>query len=911
VWVLNALWLAPAVLWLSHGYANPQASPLDDLYLVLTALFWIGHRLSSAYVAYCTEAYRPLLRRQPLRFVVVPTIVVAACFAILLPADEALPWTRGERVVALAIVDYVFLAHHFVAQHFGALALYRGRAGRGGCLRTRRADRLFTVVVGGALVVLADLLSGAVAYQDRWLDAAVDPAWLDAVANDVRGGATVALLVATAAMIVAELVAARPSPPRLLYVLGLATMVGLALRARSPFLFVVVWTAQHWIVATGLAAEVATGECARMDQHVPRVLRAINGRAWAVALLLIVASFVLLPIFEVEASFDGGGAYYGDRIFGAFAAGLRESSWVPALLAVGFATGFVHYLLDRAVYRLSDPEIRRAARALTLDSVNIRSVGPRGPSAEAPLSMKGSMLGRAAPHALGIVALALGLLLACAAPAFAESPSQKELLERLKKLEENQTKLYELMKEKDARIDALQAELEKDKGHVPAGTESQKGEPSGENMPAAAEPDKARGALSTTTATAPPAPPAEEVEEGPYGSYKAGRGFGFARTEWGEVRFGIYTYVRYLNQKALDDTFTNGLGNEVKLDRREDVELNKVKLEFRGWLIDPHFNYTLYSWTNNAAQGLGAQVVLGGNLNWVFSPKLTIGGGILSLPTTRTTQGSFPYWLTVDHRTTADEFFRGSYTMGFYAYGTQKGFGYFAMLANNLSILGVDAGQLDGDFTTVSTALWWMPTTGEYGPRQGFGDYEMHERVATRIGGHFTFSPEDRQSQPGSEDIDNTQIRLSNGTIIFTPGALAPNVGVENVKYYMADLDVGAKYMGVELSGEYYFRWLNDFVANGPLPDHNKFDHGFQAMASAMVWPKTAQLYTMGAYIFGEDGDSWEMTGGVNVWPFRRREIRVNLEYLYDRRSPIGYTAVPQSVGANGSIFNANLEMSF
>jgi hypothetical protein len=39
--------------------------------------------------------------------------------------------------------------------------------------------------------------------------------------------------------------------------------------------------------------------------------------------------------------------------------------------------------------------------------------------------------------------------------------------------------------------------------------------------------------------------------------------------------------------------------------------------------------------------------------------------------------------------------------------------------------------------------------------------------------------------------------------------------------------------------------------------------------------------------------------------------VRLNLEYLYDRRSPIGYTAVPQSVGANGSIFNANLEMSF
>jgi hypothetical protein len=75
----------------------------------------------------------------------------------------------------------------------------------------------------------------------------------------------------------------------------------------------------------------------------------------------MVSSVLLLPLFEVEASWDGG-TYYGDRIFGAVALGLRTSSWVPALVALGFATAFLHYLLDRAVYRLSDPQVRSAAR---------------------------------------------------------------------------------------------------------------------------------------------------------------------------------------------------------------------------------------------------------------------------------------------------------------------------------------------------------------------------------------------------------------------------------------------------------------------------------------------------------------------------------------------------------------------
>jgi hypothetical protein len=304
-------------------------------------------------------------------------------------------------------------------------------------------------------------------------------------------------------------------------------------------------------------------------------------------------------------------------------------------------------------------------------------------------------------------------------------------------------------------------------------------------------------------------------------------------------------------------------------------------------------------------------VVVGGNLNWVFGPALTVGGGILSLPSTRSTQGNFPNWLTVDHRTITDEFFRGSYSQGIFAYGQKGSVGYFAMLADNLSTLGVDAVQMDADFTTVSTAIWWMPTTGEFGPRNGFGDYEEHADVATRIGAHFSFSPEDRQSQPGSEDIDNTQIRLSNGTIVFTPGALAPDVSVESVKYYMTDFDAGVKWRGLALEGEYYVRWLNDFRANGPLPDHNMFDHGFQLLASAMVLPKTVQVYTMGAYLFGDFGDAWEMTAGLNWWIFRRRELRLNLEYIYDHESPIGYTAVPQVVGGTGSIVSANLEMSF
>jgi hypothetical protein len=80
-------------------------------------------------------------------------------------------------------------------------------------------------------------------------------------------------------------------------------------------------------------------------------------------MLLVASSIVLLPLFEVEANWQGD-VFYGDRLYGSVAAGLRESSWVSALLALGFASGFVHYVLDRGIYRFSDPQVRAAARGL-------------------------------------------------------------------------------------------------------------------------------------------------------------------------------------------------------------------------------------------------------------------------------------------------------------------------------------------------------------------------------------------------------------------------------------------------------------------------------------------------------------------------------------------------------------------
>jgi hypothetical protein len=371
VWVLNPLWLAPLVLLLARGHDDLRASPVDALFFALAVPLWFGHRISSAWLAYATPAYRPLLATQRLRFVVAPLAIAVACFGLLLAPESVLPMPLTDRVFCFAILDYLLVSYHFAAQHFGLLSLYRARAGRGSDAITRRHDRWFALVVGGGFVVLAEVLAGSIAFQERWIDPLLGAGGSTVFARTLRDGGIVCVLLLTVLMLGVELRSERPSLPRVAYVLGVSAMVLFAFLARDPFLFIVLWSVQHWSAAMGLTSLAASGGVQASGAHWQRLLAPINGRGWAVLLVLAVVSALLLPVMEVEAVSDEYA--YADRIFGAAALWLRSSPLVPALLALGFAAGFIHYLLDRAAFRFSSPDVRQAARGLLLGGRGNRS----------------------------------------------------------------------------------------------------------------------------------------------------------------------------------------------------------------------------------------------------------------------------------------------------------------------------------------------------------------------------------------------------------------------------------------------------------------------------------------------------------------------------------------------------------
>jgi len=293
-------------------------------------------------------------------------------------------------------------------------------------------------------------------------------------------------------------------------------------------------------------------------------------------------------------------------------------------------------------------------------------------------------------------------------------------------------------------------------------------------------------------------------------------------------------------------------------------------------------------------------VAVGGALFYEFNKHLTFGLGYTALPGTLSMHGSHPYWPTYD-RVMADEFFRPFYTQGIFGSGViVPKLVYRFAVGNNLSLLGIPATELSRDLSA-SASLTWLPTTGEFGPRGAFGDYENHEKVATRFNLAYTRSREPRFA-PLDDAARNTTLRLADSLNVFDPGAFADGVTVTRVTYHMTSAAAGMKYRGFWLQGEGYARRLGNFLADGPLPIRAVRDFGFYAQAAYMVVPKKVELYGSTSYVFSGYGKPKEFIAGGNYYPWNTRNIRMNLQVINVNRSPVSSTFGFYNAQINGTI---------
>ena len=364
------------------------------------------------------------------------------------------------------------------------------------------------------------------------------------------------------------------------------------------------------------------------------------------------------------------------------------------------------------------------------------------------------------------------------------------------------------------------------------------------------------------------------------------------------LNFNINTQLRYLNTLSSDEQFTDHLGVVREVHRRNDITVNRAMFILGGFIFDPRLRYSFTVWTSAGA----ASIVVASNIGWRFNKAVTVMAGYTGVPGSRSLVNTFPFFAAID-RSMADNFFRPGFTQGVWASGEPvKGLNYLAFVGNGLNTLNISAAKIDTHLL-LSGSVWWEPL-GPYGEpgksRNMYDDYFASKQTRIRVGTSVTRSREDRFSNLDQSSPENTSLYNSDGVLTFSTGAFAPGVTVDNATYKMWAIDGGIKRNGLAVNGQYFMRWLNDFVADGPLPLSSTYDHGYELTAGHFVVPRTLVLYGRGSQVFGHFGDSHEYGAGAKWYVLPTERFWLNAEVTRIHRSPYSGAFTPYTAGMKG-----------
>ena len=363
-----------------------------------------------------------------------------------------------------------------------------------------------------------------------------------------------------------------------------------------------------------------------------------------------------------------------------------------------------------------------------------------------------------------------------------------------------------------------------------------------------------------------------------------------------ELKFNMHNQFRYTGFARSVTSFTDAAGNVRPIENRNDFDINRGRLVFSGYAGDPRVGFYTNVDYNTVANN--PVLLLMSWLSFQCSDSLTVYAGLGKVPGTWEWIETSRFSLGAE-RTMATTFFRPSMTAGIWAIGEPlENVHYRVLVGDGFNTFTLRAAELDTNLV-YSGSLWYEPL-GEYGA--GFSDLECHESLAVRIGNGLTFAGNDADptGEPGPEQ---TLIRLSDGTRLVEPGALAPGVTVNEFDITLYAVHLGLKYRGWNLSTEYFLRWLSDLRGTGPLPVSSLFDHGFFAQTGFFVVPQRIELYALGSQVTGDFGSGTELGGGINCYLKGQRGARITADVTHIDDSPAQQDRTGLVAGASGTLF--------
>jgi hypothetical protein len=192
-----------------------------------------------------------------------------------------------------------------------------------------------------------------------------------------------------------------------------------------------------------------------------------------------------------------------------------------------------------------------------------------------------------------------------------------------------------------------------------------------------------------------------------------------------------------------------------------------------------------------------------------------------------------------------------------------------------------------------------------------WNDYELHDKPALRIGTAFTYAREDRLSDLSTASPENNSTYMSDGTLLFGTGTLAPGVTVSLASVYIYAVDAGIKYRGVSFNTEWTMRWLDGFEADGPLPISSMFDWGYDASVGYFAVKKRLETYARSSLVHGPFATAFEEAIGAHFYPFRTRQAWLSAEVIGIKNCPYTSALYVYTSGQTGVLVPAQLLIRF
>lgn len=367
-----------------------------------------------------------------------------------------------------------------------------------------------------------------------------------------------------------------------------------------------------------------------------------------------------------------------------------------------------------------------------------------------------------------------------------------------------------------------------------------------------------------------------------------------------ELTFELHNQFRYTGFDRDGLVSTDAAGNDRIITNRNDFDINRGRLVFRGYAFDPalkfYANMDYSTVASNPIQPLLAWISMD------LSERSKFYMGLGKVPGTWEWQQTSRYTLGAE-RTMATTFFRPSISAGIWASGdlTDR-LHYTAFIGDGYNTLTLRANDLDTNFV-YSGLAWWEPL-GDFGV--GFSDLIAHASPVVRVGHGITTTRAD-SSPTGDPGAEETVIRLSDGTRLIEPNALGAGRTVNAFDIWLYTAHLGWKYRGCSVSGEAFFRWLRNINTTSNEELNAIHDQGFFLQGSGFVLPQRLEAFVRTSEVHGDFGTGREIGLGVNWYLFQTRSARFTFEVTDVNDSPTQQARTGFGAGADGTLFRTQL----